>query len=159
MRAAWHPDLSCSGVQFSYLPTRKPNASLQSSGLEDRKAIIFNSRHVAFIFTEGSCEPRGHFTGRCLQVKSAPGGGCSGLFSTLPQSQSQLSTVSPSMLSFADPRSPILFVLRAQMFKVLMNQMQCPLLKLGIYGCLETHINNNNKSLLFARLEHEARVS
>lgn len=45
-------DLSCSGVQLSYLPTRKPKASLQSCGLEDRKAIFFHYKNVTFIFTE-----------------------------------------------------------------------------------------------------------
>lgn len=50
--AACGYDLSCSGVPLSYLPTRKPKASMQCCGLEDRKAIFFNCKNVTFIFTE-----------------------------------------------------------------------------------------------------------
>lgn len=52
MRAAWSHDLLCSAVQLPYLPTRKPKASLQSSGLEDRNTILFNYKNATFVFTK-----------------------------------------------------------------------------------------------------------
>lgn len=71
------------------------------------------------------------------------------LFSILPQSLSQVSTVSPSVLSSSMTCRPMVsHSVCAQdtnnCLKVLMNQMQCPLLKLDIYVCLETHITTKN---------------
>lgn len=66
-------------VQLSYPLTRKPGASLQSSGLEHREAIIFNYKNVTFVFTEVIQGAPGHCTGRCVQMKGPLRRGCSGL--------------------------------------------------------------------------------
>lgn len=78
MRDAWGCHFPFKGVQLSYPPTRKPGASLQSSGLEHREAIIFNYKNVTFVFTEVMQRAPGHFTGRCVQMKSPLRRGCSG---------------------------------------------------------------------------------